>query len=193
MLPDCSTLNMFQQRAKSLYMFLHKCFFFFPAGWKVLLCLLSGDSLTGLTGDKTARPETCLHHMHLSTVWQSQGKKIHQFSWSLANFCYSFDGKQWAWQSMGRGGFFFGVSWFKNLLKISLLDLIPQSRNNAFWHSGMQQRHTQPKWTVIWKRFCNRSVPEAELSFMIVLSAVEFQKAGFNPGITMKDNQYSQE
>lgn len=111
-------------------------------------------------------------------------KKIHVYSFFfwLKTTCLTDKG----WHA-----FLTGLLRFKNLLKISLQDLIPQSCNGASEHSGMHRHtHTQPKWTVIWKHFCDRSVPEAKLPFMIVLSAVRFEEGGLKLSITMKENKY---
>lgn len=88
---------------------------------------------------------------------------------------------------------------FTDLLKISLQVLIPRSRNNASWHSGMQPRRTQPNeqlrenTLVIDQRpkpQKKKKNPKKTLQFMIVLKANNFQEAGFNLSRTMKENKY---
>lgn len=69
------------------------------------------------------------------------------FSLKPRYICWVFDWKQQAWQTTGSTDSSLGSSGSE----ISLLDLNLKSWNNASWHSGMQRRRTQPKWTVTWK------------------------------------------
>lgn len=93
---------------------------------------------------------TCVYSGVLLTLCESvfgylrKEKDKLSFSLKLSQHLLNFWLKTMSLKCEGFHNFLNGAPRFRDLLKISLLDFISQSRNNASWHSGMQRRHTQP-------------------------------------------------